>query len=592
MAELKKVDGTGSPETNFSKLLEAAFSNGTQDAFSGFFALTEKLKAKYDELGIMERDTMVAAIVSDYMSDTLLPNSNGDLVSIVAKNPENQSILESIYRRLNLPLDKIVYSLITKAKVVGEFEQVSVVDLAKRTISERAATESADGEINQGTDEADDIPSGLTIKSATEQVLIRKPGTILPNVSIVSEPYTVFPIIKYERCIGYIEVKKELVESEDFDWTSDIVSYKDVIIHPAMDYVHEIYGVRHGTKPLRLRVRAKDGQILTYDLAEGCSMLEDSYSAWKTLVLLQDSIVLASLIKNAQIMLVEVEAGGATDAQIQAERIRLRSLFEGQLAMGSNGMRSYLNPQSKPAYIYSFTNNGVGKITASVIGGEYNPGQLYYLTPFVNQFFSGMNYPKQRAGFTEGAGGLDGGGAVEEYTKRYNSTVARLKRLLGSFIKKCINNVLAAKNLYKLVDEFDVRVYGAYSEEGLQEVQFQQAKLSLYESLISFTGIKDEQKQNRLRSLLIKNIITTKSITEEIDRLILEEERANKEEEAPVGTSSPELGEDTQIPDDLLSELGIEEEGKTQEEAEPQLEEEPISAELPDMEDTLGSTGE
>ena len=592
----KVIKANITPEQELTRLLQAAFGEDGRNEFIGFIGLTEKLKQKQDELDIMARDTMVAAILSDYLSDVLLPNSNGDLISIVPKDLKAQSLFDSIYDRLNLPLDKIVYSLLTKAVAIAEFEQASITTVAEKTIKERSATESleerhSDPETELKYSMAKEVifPQSEEVP-AQEQILIRKPGTILPRISLIHDTYTVFPIIKYERCVGYIRVKKEVIESSDFNWMSDVISYQDVIIHPATDYVHVVYGVRHSSQPIRFTVREADGTQLVYEVETGCSMLEDSYSAWKTLVLLQDSVVLASLIKNAQIMLVETEAGNASEGQIEVAKLRLRQLFEGQLALGSNGLRSYLNPQAKPAYIYSFTNNGVGKISASVIGGEYNPGQLYYLTPFVNQFFSGMNYPKQRAGFTEGAGGLDGGGAVEEYTKRYLSTVMRLKRLLASFIKKCINNVLISKNLYKHVDEFDVTVYGAYSEESLYEVQFQQTKLQLFESLISFTGIEDPAKQRELRSLLIKQIISTPAITEAIDELLLEELSPQPAESEQTDLIAP----DTQIPDDLLGDLGLEDLPPEQGPDLPTEQSAPLDTpeQLPDMGDTLSNTGE
>lgn len=551
-----------------SRLLSAAFEGG-KDEFQGFIGLTQKLGLKQAELDIMSKDTIVAAILSDYLSDVLMPNSSGDLISIISKNINQQQVLESIYKRLNLPLDKIVHSLLKNAIVIAEFEQSSVVSLAKR-----AANEGQEGDT-----------------SATETTYVRKPGTILPSISIINDTHTVFPIMKYERCVGYVEVRAEANMSSDFDWQSEIINYTDVIIHESMDYAHEIYGVRHDSKPLKLRIKQEDGQLREYDVASGCSMLEDSYAAWKTVCLLQDSVVLASLIKNAQIMLVETESGSATPAQIEAAKLKLRSLFEGQLAMGSNGIKSYLSPQAKPAYIYSFPNNGVGKISAQIIGGVYDPGQLYYMTPFINQFYAGMNYPKQNAGFTDGAGGLDGGGAVEQYNKRYKSTVSRVKRLVASFIKKCINNVLLSKNLYNLVDNFEVKIYGEYEEEGNSEVQLQLSKLSLFESIITFSGLEDPKRQKQLRSILIKQIITSKEVTEEIDRLLMEEEE--EKEEKKTEEDLLEMGEDTQLPEELSEELGLSDIVENEEELEVEdTTNEVVDSELPEMGEILENNGE
>lgn len=578
---------------DLATLITSAMANGGADVFQGFVGLTQQLKRKQDELDIMAADSLPAAVLTDYVSDVLLPNANGDLVQVVAEHPNEQVVLTNIYQRLSLPLDKIVYSLIKNGIVIGEFEQVSIQSVARQVAAtEEAPTSETSNKFTASTAAYEQVTKRPV--QAAEQTYIRDPGTILPNVAILPNTYTVFPLLRYEKCIGYIEVKRDTDFFNSFDWEKDILNFTDVVIHPSLDYIHEVFGVPRSSKPLQLRVQNEDGTVSTYDVATGCSMLEDAYTAWKTLTLLQDSIVLASLIKNAQMMLIECESGTASKQQIEAAKIKLRSLFEGQLTMGRQGMKSYLNPQSKPAFIYSFTSNGVGKISANLIGGEYNPGQLYYLTPFVNQFFAAMGSPKQNYGFTEGAGGLDGGGAVEQYTKRYTSNVARLKRLLGSFIKKAINNILMAKGLTNLVDAFDVKIYGAYDETRNQEMQEQQTKLALYESIISFMKVDDE-KQTKLRSLMIKDVVTDPQLTKIIDEVLTQ----NDELESTDNNDNLDNLDDSQLSNDVAAELGLDTGNEGGGGSEPPLEIdegdlEPAGGEteeLPEMNVTINSEG-
>lgn len=554
-------------------LISNAFSSGG-DPFQGFVGLTQQLKAKQDELDIMAADSLPAAILSDYLSDVLLPNSNGDLISNIASNPNVQQVVDNIYNRLNIPLDKVVYSLLKNGIVIAKFQQFSVKSVAKQVVKKAAkesATTRTDGAVTSETDNNKLVQMNDRIVSmpANEQTYIRQPGTILPNITIVPDTYTVFPILQYEKCVGYIEITKERSFFDTFNWETEQVSYKDVIIHPVTDYCYVTFGVRTNSKPVQLTILNEDGTQTTYDIATGCSMLENAYTAWKTLSILQDSIVLASLIKNAQIMLVEVEGGTATKQQVEAAKLKLRSLFEGQISMGQNGMKSYLNPQSKPAYIYSFTQNGVGKISANLVGGEYNPGQLYYLTPFVNQFFAAMNAPKQRYGFTEGAGGLDGGGAVEQYTERFKSKVQELKRLLGKFIERCINNVLYSKGLTNLVDEFSCKVHGAYNEASNQEVQLLTSKLSLFTTILEFSGVEDPDKLKKVKSLMIKELISSPDLVSAIDEMMSEDK---KPEPQTPQTDDPLL--DTQLTEGSSDQLGLDD----------------TDIELPDSDNTDDST--
>ena len=583
---------------DLAELLVSSLTD-SQNQIQSFVGLTTQLKQKQDELDIMAADSLPAAILTDYTSDVLLPNSNGDLVSIIADNPNCQLVISDIYERLALPLEKIVHVLLKNGICIGEFEQVANVSVAARAaaanesdaalLDVNADNDDFDAKINAALEGIVSKPAKDKKKTADEQVYVRNPGTILPNISIIPDTYTVFPILKYERCIGYLQVKASQTTFSEFDWENQELNYEDVIVHPVTDYCYSTFGVSPSSKPLKLRVKSKDGATVTvYEVAQGHSILEDAYSAWRTMSLLQDSIVLASLIKNAQIMLVECEAGTATKQQIEAGKMKLRQLFEGQLAMGRQGIKSYLNPQSKPAYIYSFVSNGVGKITANLIGGEYNPGQLYYLTPFVNQFFAAMRAPKQQYGFTEGAGGLDGGGAVEQYMQRYKATVQRLKRLLGDFIGHCIDNVLMAKGLTNLVGAYSVKVHGAYDEVRNQETQELTSKLALYQSVIDFTKIEDHEKQRALRSVMLKEVITSPQIIKLIDEMFAKEAAP-----APTPTDEGDITtlSDTQLSEDVASDLGV---GGSEEPIDIEIpvegEEAPAEApaeELPEMSETL-----
>lgn len=580
-------------------LFDLIFSSASdnQNQIQSFVGLTNKLKQKQDELDIMAADSLPASIITDYVSDVLLPNSNGDLISIIADNPSCQLVVSNIYERLSLPLEKIVHLLLKNGICIGEFQQIASVSVAAKAaaanesnnspLADTSSTEDLDAKIAAALESAPEYQVEEKKSSADEQVYVRSPGTVLPNVSVIPDTYTVFPILKYERCVGYLEVKAPSTTITEFDWESQELNYSDVVIHPVTDYCYSTFGVSPSSKPLRLRVTNEDGKTVTvYEVAQGHSILEDAYSAWRTLSLLQDSIVLASLIKNAQIMLVECEAGTASKQQIEAGKMKLRSLFEGQLAMGRQGVKSYLNPQSKPAYIYSFVSNGVGKISANLIGGEYNPGQLYYLTPFVNQFFAAMRAPKQQYGFTEGAGGLDGGGAVEQYMQRYKATVQRLKRILGDFIRRCIDNVLMSKGLTKLVGAYTVKVHGAYEETRNQEIQELTSKLTLFDSVINFTKIEDPVKQRDLRSVMLKEIITSPQINKLLDEMFAAEKAPASTPEGSTGDIT-DLG-DTQLSEDVASDLGV----GGSEESPPDIElsttvSEAPAEELPEMSETL-----
>lgn len=526
--KLKQVD-----PAELAKIIDEAVGEEV-GKLQTFMDLAKDLKAKQDELDVMARDTLPAAILTAYLSDILEPNNNGDLVSLIAKTPQEQTVLDTIFEQMGIPLDKVAYSLLTRGIAIAKFNRATVENPSK----DRAANEAIKVAVNY--------------------------GELLPEIEIISDTTTVFPIIKHEKCIGFIEVTKSEV-LDNFNWMTDTINYEDVVIHSKLDYAYVKFGVSKSSKPLQLRIKNKDGQVNCYDIDVGCSLLENSYSAWKTLTILQDSIVLASLIKNATTIIIETEAGNMSDAEIQVAKVKLKSLFEGKLALGKNGLKSYISPQAKPNYVYSFTSGGVGAIKTETVGGEYNPGQLYYMDPFVNAFFSGMNYPKQQMGFGESAG-LDGGGAVEEYTKRYLSTVSLFKRLLSQFIKNCINAILMSREMPNLVNNYEALIYKSYKEEDNSIIQMQQQQLQVMNDLFQFLEIEDPIQVRNIKLAMVKKVFSDKALLETIEEAMMEKtpdpEDAATDEEKDIKDEAEEFSDET---NSLISDIESEGSGETPE---------------------------
>lgn len=488
-------------EQLINAITQLGYSEATR--LNDFITLSQQLKAKQEAIDVMAADSTPSAIGSSYVSDTLEPNSQGDLITLVAKTPGEQPILDDIYNRLNLPLDKIVYSLFKNAIAIGEFaHEGDLVDQVKN-LKSKPAVESVE-------------------KQATEEIMVKVHNSKLaPKIKLLSDTTRVFPILQYETVIGFIEVVAS--DLSNFDLLNDTLTYKDVVIHSAQDYAYVKFGYRTESNPLVLRVKMPDDSVVEYEIDQGRSLLEAAYPAWQTLSIMKDSVNLARLAFSASSVVVQTEVGNMTEAQIEVARNKLKDLFENRLALGKNGMKSYLQPQIKPNYIYSFTTGGVGAITVNTVGGDYNPGVLTDLKYFEDEFFGAMGAVKQHYARTEDGGGLDGGGAVEQYEKRWKSGVAQFKRLLGKFIKECINRVLISRELIGMVNNYEVIVNKAYEEDDLSVVNHQQTKLSFIEAAINFLEIEDAKKLKELRLQALKTIITDKTLIEAISNVVLEE---------------------------------------------------------------------
>lgn len=455
-----------------------------------FIKLSTQIKQKQDALDIMAADTTPAAILSAYVADILEPNSQGDLINIVANDSNNQPVLDYLYKSFNFNLEKIVYSLLKNAIVIGEFAR----------------------EADLPTNKSKQMPATEDIKMAVPH------SKLAPKLKIISDTTRVFPILQYEEVVGFVEIT--LTDLSNVDYGETVFNYKDVVLHPASDYVYVKFGFRPESAPLTLKIKNDDGTTTEYEIDQGRSLLEQSYPAWQTLSIMKSSINLARLSHSNSSIVVTTEVGNTSEAQIELARNKLKDLFENRLAIGNNGIQTYLQPQIRPNYIYVFTKNGKGAISTETIGGDYNPGVLTDLNYFEDEFFGGMNAVKQYFARTEDSGGLDGGGAIEQYKKRWDSTVAQFKRLLGTFIKKAINQVILSRGILGIYEAFDVRVDRAFAEEENNVVNHQQAKLALMEQAINFLGIDDPDKLRELKLQALKTVITDKALLEAFNEAV------------------------------------------------------------------------
>ena len=187
------------------------------------------------------------------------------------------------------------------------------------------------------------------------------------------------------------------------------------------------------------------------------------------------------------------------------------------------------------------------------------------MDPFVNAFFSGMNYPKQQMGFGESAG-LDGGGAVEEYTKRYLSTVSLFKRLLSQFIKNCINAILMSREMPNLVNNYEALIYKSYKEEDNSVIQMQQQQLQVMNDLFQFLEIEDPIQVRNIKLAMVKKVFSDKALLETIEEAMMEKtpdpEDADTDEEKDIKDEAEEFSDET---NSLINDIESEGSGETPE---------------------------
>jgi hypothetical protein len=436
-----------------------------------------------------------------------------------------------------------------------------------------------------------------TLQEAVNVVLHEKGDHYVNYVEAVPNPGEMFELTKFGKTMGYIKapvavqaVKRDFM---NYSYMQYKMKRKDVEIYSATDFIHACLDDSSNRSPEEVDIFLEDDtegksdkKVHTYKVKRGQSELSSVFKIWRQLTLLENSALLNRITKSSVVRMISVEVGDMPKEQIGGHLQSLKSLMEQKTALKTGeSMSEYTNPGPIENNIYIPTHGGVGAISASSVGGDFDPKQLSDVSYFQNKLFGALGVPKAFFGITEDGAGFNGGTSLAIQSSRYAKSVKRLQNTLSQAITDLVNLMLLDRGLVKYINKFSIRMQAPITQEELDRRDNKRNKVGVINDIMQQLG----EIQNPVIKLKILKSLLADSLTDVGVISLLQEQIDELEKAGLTGTvegaeeqSEPQLSTPVESPEPEVPETPEEE---TQPEEAPEAPAEDEESYLPSAEE-------
>lgn len=394
-------------------------------------------------------------------------------------------------------------------------------------------------------------------------------------VEMVADPSTMFELTRHGQTFGYIEVPNEAMPFDqstliggaaasglatgntifNFKYKSNDVNVfqADDFVHASLDDVNTRYPetvelfYEDSSDPEYIKKYGTNATAQAYQVKRGKSMLYDVYKIWREKSLLEAAILLSRVTRSGLVRKVAVEVGDMSKEQTKQVIRRVKELFEQKSAYNSgDSFSEYTNPGAVENFIYYATHNGQGAISVDSVGGDYDPKTLTDLDWWNHKFYSAFGIPPAYLGWTQDSAGFNGGSSLTIISSIYAKGVKRIQNAMIQAITELINLILLNKGCKSYINNFILKMRTPISQE---EKDFREGLGQKVQAISNIIGLLNDVEDKSRRLTIIKNLINTlhlgDEISEEIQKEIEAAEEAKKKEEEAAAAENAKTGEET-----------------------------------------------
>ena len=378
------------------------------------------IHTQIDTMRALARDSQISTTLSYYATDATVPNSSGQIIWAIPSDGSSKAaadVINDCFKRWN----------------INEYVRDHMLELA--TI----------GNLYLPTT---DLYKSDSLNVSTQRVA-------LDNNTIPSASYDIIPSYKIlPENVVHLYYQGN---PEGFILDPDETRRSDKYIYPDQSIIHFSLGGLLGD--YTLDVRDSNGDDLQYDIKFGQPMLDRAVTPTQTLNLLEDAILLNSLIRTVRF--INVECGDLEDTEVLASLTEMKNVIEQQLSLNTStgDTQSFVNPQSPNNLIYLPMFNGQAPVTITDLNlAETNDTDSKLLDYYENKKLSVLGLPKEALNFSS-AEGLGGAGAVmSQRSELYANCLQRLQTAYKSGWTDGMNKYFIARGMPGLVNKFQLEM--------------------------------------------------------------------------------------------------------------------------------------
>ena len=459
----KKNVGIDTNNDFYNNIVDA-FEHSILDVSSinSFSQVSTSRDSIYSLLDNMCEDSMVSAILETYVEDATETNDQGKIVWAESNDSNVVQYVSFLLDSLNV--NKYIFGWTHCLVKYG--------DVYLRLFRESDVHDDS-------LFDADAKDSKQHLNEAVKIKAYSKNDHYINYIEMHPNPAEIFELTKYGKAYAYVKTSinsTQLSQDEVYKNSSTLFRYRfkrdDVFLYAATEYVHGCLEDTSSRTPEVVNIFLNDQDYdsddtdLTYTVRRGESIFYDVYRIWRSLALLENSILLNRVTKSSIVRIIGVEVGDMGKEQVQRQLMKVKSLIEQKAAIDTgNAYNEYTNPGPIENNVYVPTHGGVGTITTQQIGGDVNVGQLADLDYFRRKFFGACRVPQQYFGYVEDNAGFSGGQSLSLISSRYAKLIKRIQKTMCQVITDAVNLILIDRGLDTYVGQFTIRMQAPTTQE-------------------------------------------------------------------------------------------------------------------------------
>ena len=411
------------------------------------------IRSKIDTMRNLASDSQISTALSYYATDSTTSNSAGQIIWATSDIPELADIINALFKRWKIT--NYIRDHMLEIATIGNM-YMPTTDMYK---------EEPGGAVTM---------RGVALDNNT---IPDNDFDIIPSYKV--PPEDVLHIWDRGTPVGYIYQPDENV--------------RNYIIYPEAAMIHFSLGGILGD--YTIDSLDDKGNPITYDIQFAEPLMGSAVVPTQTLGLLEDSMLLASLIRVVKF--VNVDCSGAEEEEIQDYLIQMKNTIEQQMSLNTaNGdAQSFLNPQSPNNLIFLPKVNGQDAVSVTDLNmAENTEADNKLLDHYENKKLSVLGIPKEAMNYSSAEGLGASGTVMSQRSALYANILERLMTAYKNGWTDALNKYFIARNMSGYVDKFTLHMNPVVTTQST--VQFEKRDSALGQAttlvdLLKNAGVTD-----------------------------------------------------------------------------------------------------
>lgn len=508
--------GIDADDRLLSDILNPENAYALLDNISQFRELSGNRNEMYDAFDEMEKDARISAALSIYADDATQTDLNGNVVWIKSDDPDIAAFGNRLLRvlKINQNAWSHIYQLCKYGNCYLELFYDDELD---------------------GEDMVDnEVPgSGMT------SVKTHKTGSrIAEYVEQVCNPASIFELTQRGKTAGYIRLQDD---DQNASMSNRVYSMNltgtDQEILPADKFVHIMLAPNSERFPetFEILTGSNDNKKQTvYRVANGKSLIENTFRTHRELQLMEDSLLLNRVTRSAITRILQIEVGDMPKTKVREKIRALKMMIEQKnfMDVNSGDFANQASPGPIDNIVYTVTRNGAGAITSTTLGGDVDVKSLADIEHVEQKEAGQLGIPLAYIKGTSGdGGGLSSGTALTKLDNKHARKIKRIQTAYREGITTLINIFALRKGLLNYINNFTVEMVSPSTIEDDDRDQQLDNRITMVNNLLEIlSGSEDAYSPETLKEVTEYLVSVFLNRPEIVDILIKDNKQSESEE--------------------------------------------------------------